>query len=506
MTRQIESILDEFTMNTFKHSCTITLATILLAACSDDSSQTQAEIEAVPAQANHVLPTAMVVNRAPGDVFVQLFEWHWPDVAAECEDFLAPHGYAAVQVSPAQEHVIGPQWWTRYQPVSYRIESRSGTRTEFADMVKRCKAVGIDIYADAITNHMADIGSGTGISGSVYTQYDYPVPYSYDDFHHCGRNSNDSIADYQDLWEVQNCNLGKLPDLDTGNPAVQEKIASYLNDLLSLDVAGFRLDAAKHIPHGEIASYLQSLESSPFLFQEVIDRGGEPINAMDYLPNGSVTEFKYPQAIFEAFAGGQLDLLSDLDTRAGYLPADKAIVFVDNHDLQRGHAGGEDILNYKDGDLYDLANVFMLGWPYGYPMVMSSYKFEDPDQGPPQSRPVDSGICAADWVCEHRRTSRTGMIGFRKATAGTPVSNWQASGEKVISFSRSDRGHLVINIGAETVDGTFITSMAPGEYCNVLAELTAENDCSGSMVRVDGNGVLRVSIAPMSAVAIHTSP
>ena len=32
----------------------------------------------------------------------------------------------------------------------------------------------------------------------------------------------------------------------------------------------------------------------------------------------------------------------------GFLPDDDALVFIDNHDNQRGHgAGGADILNYK---------------------------------------------------------------------------------------------------------------------------------------------------------------
>jgi alpha-amylase len=75
--------------------------------------------------------------------FVQLFEWSWPDIARECEDHLGPAGYTAVQVSPPNEHIEGPAWWTRYQPVSYRIESRGGTREEFADMVARCKASSI---------------------------------------------------------------------------------------------------------------------------------------------------------------------------------------------------------------------------------------------------------------------------------------------------------------------------------------------------------------------------
>eukprot|EP00438_Fugacium_kawagutii_P013750 Skav218826 [mRNA] locus=scaffold2959:41923:45728:+ [translate_table: standard] len=33
-------------------------------------------------------------------VFVHLFEWSWDDVAKECENWLGPKGYDAVQVSP----------------------------------------------------------------------------------------------------------------------------------------------------------------------------------------------------------------------------------------------------------------------------------------------------------------------------------------------------------------------------------------------------------------------
>lgn len=33
---------------------------------------------------------------------VHLFEWKWTDIAAECERFLGPAGYAGVQVSLAE--------------------------------------------------------------------------------------------------------------------------------------------------------------------------------------------------------------------------------------------------------------------------------------------------------------------------------------------------------------------------------------------------------------------
>ena len=48
----------------------------------------------------------------------------------ECEEFLGPMGYCGVQVSPPQEHIQGSEWWTRYQPVSYKLESRSGNRDQ----------------------------------------------------------------------------------------------------------------------------------------------------------------------------------------------------------------------------------------------------------------------------------------------------------------------------------------------------------------------------------------
>lgn len=440
---------------------------------------------------------------APADAFVQLFEWRWPDVATECESFLGPAGYAAVQVSPAMEHVAGPEWWTRYQPVSYKIESRGGTRAEFADMLRRCAAAGVDVYADAVINHMAGFPEGMGVAGSAYREYAYPVPYDYDDFHHCGHYDDDRIRNYQDLWEVQNCQLGTLDDLDTAKPAVQEKIATYLNDLLHLGVAGFRIDAAKHMSPDDIQEILGRVDGAPLVYQEVIDRGGEPINAMDYVRNGMVTEFKYPPIIVEAFERGNLDALRNFSTGARWLPADKAVVFVDNHDIQRGHAGAAEILNYKDGARYDIAVAFMLAYPYGYPMVMSGYRFDSGDQGPPDASPQDDKAgCGVDWVCEHRHPGIANMVRFRKAVGGTDVVNWKIIDGKVLSFGRGDNAQVIINTSDAAVDIETVTSMPPGQYCDLVSTEVLVKNCTGRKVTVGDNGVISLSLRPLSAVAV----
>jgi alpha-amylase len=43
-----------------------------------------------------------------------------------------------------------------------------------------------------------------------------------------------------------------LPDLATGNEYVRAKIAEFMNNLLSMGVAGFRIDATKHMWPGDL--------------------------------------------------------------------------------------------------------------------------------------------------------------------------------------------------------------------------------------------------------------
>ena len=446
--------------------------------------------------ATFVEPAAPIRN-----VFVHLFEWTWPAIARECEEFLGPAGYSAVQVSPPQEHASGPEWYTRYQPVSYQLVSRSGNREEFVDMVERCKAAGVDIYVDAVINHMTGVYSGTGTAGSEFTEYEYPPLYSYDDFNHCGRNENDDIADFNDVWELLNCELVNLADLKTSKPSVRATIAGYLNDLLDIGVAGFRIDAAKHTPPDDLAAILGMLDSETFVFHEVIAEVDGPIDRNAYSSTGHVTEFQYQPPLHKAFESGALGELRSLGPDIGLLPSDKAVVFVDNHDSQR-HDGGHGF-NYKRGASYTLANVFMLAWPYGYPKVMSSYVFEERNAGPPAVEPVAPGAssCNTGWVCEHRRPAIANMVAFREATIGSLLTHWQQHGDSAISFGRADKGHVVINAGELPIDVSISTDLPPGDYCNVVTG-GSMTDCPDARVVVSDEGRFQAQLDPMTALAL----
>ena len=171
-----------------------------------------------------LLASATAVQAEPQrSVFVHLFEWRWDDIAQECA-YLGEKGYAAVQVSPPNEHVQGTEWWTRYQPVSYIVQSRSGDRAVFKDMVDSCHAAGVKVYVDAVINHTADRESGTGVAGTPYSRKNHPNPgYSAGHYHGaCDIEPEDYRNSQQD---VQTCELVKLPDLDTSQPDVQQKIS-----------------------------------------------------------------------------------------------------------------------------------------------------------------------------------------------------------------------------------------------------------------------------------------
>lgn len=101
-------------------------------------------------------------------VITHLMEWKYEDIAAECERFLGPHGYGGVQLSPVHECAVlpGRPWYERYQPVSYKLKSRSGTEQQLRDMVHKCNKVGVRIYVDIVLNHMT--GGGNGEFGNVF--------------------------------------------------------------------------------------------------------------------------------------------------------------------------------------------------------------------------------------------------------------------------------------------------------------------------------------------------
>ncbi|CAE8596344.1 unnamed protein product [Polarella glacialis] len=324
-----------------------------------------------------------------GHILVHLFEWRWPDVARECEDYLGPSGFTAVQVSPPMEHVLGESWATRYQPVSYRLDSRGGNTSEFVGMVARCRNAGVAVMVDVILNHMAapvvqsptsergkECGGSEntsetstlpclGWSGTVFGNrqflhgtpgYDY---YDRKDFHHYQGNerSNCGLPPWTNNRHL--CDLTGLVDLDTENVDVQRQLQLFLKALYEVGVTMLRLDAAMHMYPESIAEMLE-----PFPFEYVVQEFYPPVLKFEHetmtkaIQIGSLTSFdigqQIAQVIFDswdssakawrnrsAYFKGLLQIGQNSPPDCQYAvcgspyPPEKSLMFLDNHDQQR---------------------------------------------------------------------------------------------------------------------------------------------------------------------------
>lgn len=82
-----------------------------------------------------------------------------------------------------------------------------------------------------------------GTAGSTATYKNYPnAGYSSEDFHRSCR-----IDNYLDAHQVRNCELLDMPDLNHASQFVRGKIVSFMNFLIDLGVAGFRVSFCKHL-------------------------------------------------------------------------------------------------------------------------------------------------------------------------------------------------------------------------------------------------------------------
>lgn len=470
---------------------------------------------ALPASADETEANAQVRTSVgvPGDVIAIAFQTNWNSVAKECTEAYGPEGVGYVQVSPPMESIQGTEWWTSYQPVSYKLDSKLGTEAEFKTMIATCNAAGVEIIADSVINHTtgADQGEGTGVAGSKYDgEGNFPaIPYTKENFHDCTKN----IGDYTNADEVQNCRLTSLQDLDTSQEYVQDKLADYMNRLLDLGVYGFRVDAVKHIATADVAAIKAKLAEKSgrnaddiFFEQEVIGNASEAseIQPSNYVANGKVSEFNFTNHLSVAFAGDITDASKGLAKVGGdgWVSSDKAAVWVTNWDTERGSA-----ITYKKGSKYLLANAFMLAYDYGQPHIYSGYYFDNSDDGAPGATetsvpdmecPTDGSMTSGTWQCAERWTAIRGMIGFHNAVNGTDVTNWKAYDTNVLGFGRGDVGYLALNNSADDSKQTFQTSLPAGEYCNVYAT----GDCSAT-VTVKDDGTFDATLAKNSAIAIY---
>ncbi|CAH2096390.1 unnamed protein product [Euphydryas editha] len=360
------------------------------------------------------------------------------------------------------------------------------------------------MYLDVVVNHMTGVhkdNKGTGGSTADFNSYNYPaVPYNDRHFH----NPHCEIRNYDNVSEVRNCELLGLKDLNQTEEYVRRQIVRFLNKLINLGIAGFRIDAAKHMWPNDLSVIYKllndlnpefgfPLKTKPYIYQELIYHGGEPIGPEEYMLLGDVTEFRVGTELKNVFRGNNaMKWLISWGEQWGLLPSESALTFIDNHDTQRN----DDVLTYKESRTYKAATAFLLAHPYGKPRVMSSFFFDDKEQGPPSDSNENiispsinnDDTCGNGWVCEHRWRQIYQMVAFRNAVSNTKVDYWWDNGNKQIAFGRGRRGFIAFNGDNVDLNQTLQTGLPEGKYCDVISGKKIGTKCSGIVVNVDRNG------------------
>lgn len=222
---------------------------------------------------------------------------------------------------------------------------------------------------------------------------------------------------------------------------------------------------------------------------------------------GRVTEFRASAEIGRAFRGkNKLAFMDSWGPEWKFMNSSRAVVFVENHDSERGQgAGGADVLTYKDKKLYIMAVAFTLAHPYGVPKVMSSFEFQNIDQGPPADKNgnvispgFEGEICGNGWVCQHREPQISKMILFRNfAGDDSPLNNWWSDGNNKIAFGRQGKAFIAFNNDEDSaLDEKLQTGLSAGFYCDVLTGEVDGQICTGKIIEVDGDGfaVIQISV------------
>ena len=246
-------------------------------------------------------------------------------------------------------------------------------------------------------------------------------------------------------------------------------------------------------------------DARPFIYQEVIDLGGDAVSKTEYSGMGAVTEFMHSRDISLTFQGKKsLHDLLGWGPAKGFLPSNDAIVFVDNHDSQRGlEVLGGLVITYKDKRPYIMANAFMLAHTYGLPRLMSSYEFENVYQGPPADanrnvvgRTLDeNGECQSPWVCEHRWKPIVNMIKFRNVVRNITIGNWADNGQNQLAFCRGNLGFIAFNNELSlNFKATLQTCVPQGTYCDIITGEKKNAMCTGDTIEVDMNGKAEIVI------------
>lgn len=435
------------------------------------------------------------------NVILHAWCWSFNTIRENMKD-IAEAGYRYVQTSPAQHCVTevrgdkggGMQlfgkgkWYYQYQPTDWKIGNyQLGTRDDLIAMCKEAEKYGIKVIVDVLPNHTAvdDTRVEDALDAAVG---------GHDNLYHAAGFT--AIRDYNDRLECTTGEMGGLPDVNTENPDFQYYYMTYVNDLLSCGVRGFRYDTAKHIglpsdpvdpkakenDFWDIATGRKAVkglrmclpEDSLFIYGEVLqDRN---VKEKEYATYMRLTASSMGHCLREDLEKGSW-IASDVESYSHPATPDRLVTWVESHDT---YCNGHESAAITDAQIR-MGWIFLAARQYGTPLFYSR-----PDGSGP-GNVWGNNLVGAKGNDSFKHPEVVAVNKFRRAMSGQPEMLCEDG--KVMVVSRGAKGAAVVNITSEPQTFSLETTLPNGNYRDAI---------HGTTFTVK-KGLLRGTVAPLTS-------
>ena len=247
---------------------------------------------------------------------------------------IAAAGFTSVQTSPAQAaRTEDGTWYYLYQPSGFYVGNAGlGSEDDLKRLCSEADKYGIKIIVDVVANHLA--GDHTYIDDSL-------KPYEY--WHNCYGG-----IDYNNRYEITHHNIG-MPDINSENSYVQQKVQWYISQLKADGVDGIRWDAAKHIslPSEGCGFWSSVIDKSMFNYGEILDKpvcnnDGYANKLMsEYTDYMSVSDAVYSRSVMQAINSGSVPTGYGFWTLVNGIEDNEVVYFGETHDTYSNNTNNE---------------------------------------------------------------------------------------------------------------------------------------------------------------------
>lgn len=274
-------------------------------------------------------------------------------------DYLKNLGVTALWLTPLFEQVeelfveqaaIHGYWTKDFKRINPRFigqdenpslnQTQESRDTAFDRLIEELHKRNMKMILDIVCNHSNPDFSGK--KGELYDDGVKIADYNEDErhwYHHYGE-----VTNWEDEWQVQNCELAGLATFNENNIEYRNYIKAAIKQWLDRGVDALRVDTVKHMPiwfWQEFNAEMQAHKPDVFIFGEWIYSSPHDDRSVEFANNSGMTmlDFGLCMAIRHALGTwdeGGFHLVQDvLNEDHRYSGATELITFIDNHDMHR---------------------------------------------------------------------------------------------------------------------------------------------------------------------------